>query len=118
MPGVIMFISPYEFVAHSVHGKKKSRLVRNWVKLLPNPYDMSIHRPGSRKVLIPPNLVEQSLAAQCFPGVTQEMLQQLKFLAGKLHRVTATRYLVAPQIHVHITKCVAVLLFRECLCPA
>jgi len=62
-----MFISSYEFVPHSMHGKKKSRLVRNWLKLLPNPYDMSIHRPGRREVLIPPNLVEQSLAAQRLP---------------------------------------------------
>src|SRR6266436_6705939 len=45
------------------------------------------------------------------------MLQQLKFLAGELHRLTATQNLVAAQVDVDIAEGIAVLLFRERLCP-
>src|ERR1700731_816430 len=116
--GVIMFISSYEFVAHSVNGQKKSRLLWNRFEFLANPNDMSIDCPSCREVLVPPNLVEQPLAAQRLPGVTQKMFQELKFLIGKLHRVTATHYLVAAQIHVHIAKGIAVLLLRKRLSPS
>src|ERR1700756_1850012 len=106
-----MFISSYEFVAHPVHGQKKSWLLRNGLEFLPNSHDMSIHCSSGREVFIPPDLVEQPLAAQSLPGVAKKMLQQLKFLARKLHRVSAARHLVAAQIHVHITKGIPVLLF-------
>src|ERR1700747_2547638 len=68
--GVIMFISSYKFVSHSMHGQKKTRLLRNGFEFLANPDDMSIHRPGCRKVLVSPDLVEQAIAAQRLPGVT------------------------------------------------
>src|ERR1700675_93168 len=115
--GVIMFISSYEFVAYSVHGQKKSRLLWNWLEFLANPDDMSIHCPGCREVLVSPNLVEQPLAAQRLSRVTQKMFQELKFLTGKLHPVTATQHLVAAQIHIHVTEGIGVLLLRERLCP-
>src|SRR6266481_9765212 len=68
--GVIMFISSYEFVAYSVHSQKKPGLLRNWFEFLPDPHDMSIHRPSSREILVTPNFVKQPLAAQRLPGVT------------------------------------------------
>src|ERR1700736_3962458 len=46
------------------------------------------------------------------------MLQQLKFLAGKLHWLTPTQDLVAAQVHVDIAEGIAVLLFRDRLCPS
>src|SRR5229473_3799340 len=79
--GVIMFISSYEFVAHSVHCQKETGLLRNWFEFLANPYNMSVHSPSRWKVLVTPDLVEQPVAAQRLPRMTQKMLQQLKFLA-------------------------------------
>src|ERR1700722_12439870 len=46
------------------------------------------------------------------------MFQQLKLLARKLHWHTATQDLVAAQVHVDIAEAIAVLLFRERLCPS
>src|SRR5258708_20333246 len=43
------------------------------------------------------------------------MLQQLKFLARKLHRLTTTQDLVATEVHLDIGEGIAVLLFREFL---
>src|SRR6266478_7551903 len=68
--GVIMFISSYEFVAHSVHCQHKTRLLRNRFAFLENPYDMSIHSARRRKILVAPDLVEQPVAAQGLPGMT------------------------------------------------
>src|SRR6267142_5011348 len=45
------------------------------------------------------------------------MLQQLKLLARKLHWLTTTQDLVATEVHLDIGEGIAVLLFRECLCP-
>src|SRR6266481_380576 len=67
---VIMFISSYEFVAHSVHRQKKTRLLRNRFEFLANPYNMSVYRTRRRKVLVTPDLVEQPVATQGFPGMT------------------------------------------------
>ena len=67
---VIMFISSYEFVAHSVHGQKETGLLRNRFEFLANPYNMSIHSPGRWKVLVTPDLVEQAFAAQGLPRMT------------------------------------------------
>src|SRR3984957_10972357 len=66
--GVIMFISSYQLVTHPLHAQEKYRLLWDWLKFLPNPHDMSIHRPCGWEVFISPNLVEQPLAAQRFPG--------------------------------------------------
>src|SRR5258708_36388990 len=46
------------------------------------------------------------------------MLQQLKFLARKLHRLATTQDLVATEVHLDIGEGIAVLLFRECLRPS
>src|SRR4029077_2786914 len=108
--------SSHELVAHSMHGQKKTGLLRNRLQLLSNAHDMSIYRAGGRKILITPNLVKQPLATERFSGVTKEMFEQIKFLTGKLHRVAATSHLVTPQIHFDITKGVAFLIFGECLC--
>src|SRR5215467_3581939 len=96
---MIMFpsFSSHELVPHSMHGQKKTRLLRNRLQLLSNAHDMSIHRTGGRKILITPNLVEQPLAAQGLAGVTKKMLEEVKFFAGELHRVAATPHLVAAQ---------------------
>src|SRR5712691_5556050 len=115
---VIIFVSPYEFVAHSMHRQKKTWLLRNRFEFLANPHNMSIHRTRRRKILVAPDLVEQPVAAQRLPGMTQKMLQQLKLLTRKLHRLATTQDLVAAQVHVDITEGIAVLLFRECLCPS
>jgi hypothetical protein len=62
-----MFISSYEFVAHPVHRQKKTGLLRNRFELLANPYNMSIHSPSRRKVLVAPDLVEKPVAAKGLP---------------------------------------------------
>src|SRR2546425_1251091 len=115
---VIMFISSYEFVAHSMHRQKKTGLLRNRFEFLANPHNVSVHGARRRKILITPDLVEQPVTAQRLPGMTQKMLQQLKLLTRKLHRLAATQDLVAAQVHVDIAEGIAVLLFRECLCPS
>jgi len=69
-----MFISSYEFVAHSVHREKKTGLLRNLFEFLANPYNVSVHCPGRWKVLITPDLVEQPVSAQGLPLMTQKML--------------------------------------------
>src|SRR5260370_36883762 len=43
------------------------------------------------------------------------MLQQLKFLARKLHSLPTTQDLVATEVPLDIGEGIAVLLFRECL---
>src|SRR5260370_8170520 len=115
---VIMFISSYEFVAHAMHRQKETWLLRNRFEFLANAHNMSVHGARRRKILITPDLVEQPVTAQRLPGMTQKMLQQLKLLARKLHRLATTQDLVAAQVHVDITEGIAVLLFRECLCPS
>src|SRR6266478_5603501 len=67
---VIMFISSYEFVAHSMHRQKETRLLRDRFEFLTNPYDVSIHSPSRWKVLVAPDLVEQPVAAQGLAGMT------------------------------------------------
>src|SRR6266481_5119227 len=114
---VIMFISSYEFVAHSMHRQKETGLLRNRFEFLANPHNVSVHGARRRKILITPDLVEQPVTAQRLPGMTQKMLQQLKLLTRKLHRLATTQDLVAAQVHVDIAEGIAVLLFRECLCP-
>src|SRR6266849_3031556 len=113
----IMLVSSYEFVADSMHRQKKTWLLRNWFEFLANPHNVSVHRARGRKILITPDLVEQPVAAHRLPGMTQKMLQQLKLLTRKLHRLTTTQDLVAAQVHVDIAEGIAVLLFRERLCP-
>src|SRR5450432_1608921 len=55
---VIMFISSYEFVTHSVHRQKITRLVRHWFEFLADSNDVRVHGPRRRKILITPNLIE------------------------------------------------------------
>src|SRR6266852_4643700 len=114
----IMLVSSYEFVADSMHRQKKTWLLRNWFEFLANPHNVSVHRARGRKILIAPDIVEQPVAAHRLPGMTQKMLQQLKLLTRKLHRLTTTQDLVAAQVHVDIAEGIAVLLFRERLCPS
>src|ERR1700756_5446262 len=115
---MIMFpsFSSHELVPHSMHGQKKTGLLRNRLQFLSNAHDMSIHRAGGRKILITPNLVEQPLAAQGLAGVTKKMLEEIKFFARELHRVAATPHLVTAQIHFDVAKGIPVLIFGECLC--
>src|SRR5262245_14178527 len=107
-----MFASPYEFVAHSMHGKKKTGLLRNRFKFLSNPYDVCIYSTCGRKILVAPDLIEQPVAAHRLSGVTQKMLQQFKLRARKFHRLAGTKDLVTAQIDLDITEAVAVLLLR------
>src|SRR5258708_18084216 len=57
--GMIMFpsSSSHELVAHSMHGQKETGLLRNWLQLLANAHDVSIHRPSRWKILVTPDLV-------------------------------------------------------------
>src|SRR5437667_6615965 len=79
---------------------------------------MSVYGASCWKVLVTPDLIEQPIAAQGLARMTQKMLQQLKFLARKLHRLTTAQDLVATQVHVDIAERIAILLFRKRLCAS
>src|SRR5215469_17119254 len=78
LAGAAMFASTYEFVAHSVHGQKKTGLLRDRFELLPNPYNVRVDGTGGGKVFVSPDLVEQPVAAHGLAGMTEKMLFQPK----------------------------------------
>src|ERR1700730_15385013 len=47
--------------------------------------------------------------------MTEEMLQKLKFFAGKLHRLTIAQHAITAQIYFYVPEGVAVLLFWQSL---
>src|SRR5258706_24347 len=71
----IMFVSPHEFVADSMHRQKKPGLLRNWFELLANPHDVTVHGARGRKIFQAPDFVGKAVAAHRLPGMTQKMFQ-------------------------------------------
>src|SRR6266550_1704393 len=98
-----------------MHGQDETRLLGLGLDFLAQANDVRIHRARSGKTLVAPYFLEQTIAAERFPGMTQKVLKQIEFLGGKIERLTAARYLATAQIHFDIPKGVTVLLFRNCM---
>src|SRR5580692_5752320 len=74
---------------------------------------MGVYCARGGKILVTPNLVEKTVTAERFSGMTKKVLKQLKLLARKLDAMAATQHLVTAQVDLNIAKRVAVLLFRQ-----
>src|SRR5438270_1275801 len=96
-----------------MHGQDETRLLGLGLDFLAQANDVRIHRARGGKTLVAPYFLEQTIAAESFPGMTEKVLQQIEFLGGKIKRLTAARYLATTQIHFDIPKGVTVLLFRN-----
>src|SRR5580658_7537760 len=114
----IMIVSSYEFVTYPVHRQKVTRLFGDGFEFLANANNMGIHGAGGRKILVAPDLVEKPVAAQCFSGVTEKVLEQLKLLPRELDALSPAHDLVAAQIDLDVAEDITVLLLRKCVCPS
>src|SRR5882724_2846504 len=104
-----------KFVPNAMHRQEIARLLGNRLKLLTNAHDVGIDCAGRRIVLVSPHLVQQAIAAQRLPGMTQKMLEEFKFLSGQLHRVAAAKNLIAPEVDLDVAKGIALHLLRQSL---
>src|SRR5438876_8160436 len=93
-----------KFVPNAMHCQEIARLLGNRLKLLTNAHDVGIDCAGRRIVLVSPDLVQQAIAAQRLPGMTQKMLEEFKFFSGQLHRVAAAKNLIAPEVDLDVAK--------------
>ena len=84
-----MIVSSNEFVTDSVNRQKVTRLLGNGFEFLANANNVGIHGASGGEVLVAPNFIEKPVAAERFSRMTEEMLEQLKLLAGKLYALSS-----------------------------
>ena len=83
------------------------------VRALPEVNNMSIDGSRRRKIFVTPDFVKKPVATERLSAVAQEVFKQVKLGARKLNPFAATYHLVAAQIHFHIAKGIAFLVFRK-----
>src|SRR5271166_2311581 len=108
-----VFDGPQSVVTDSVNGQKITRFLGNGFKLLTNADDMGIYRARGGEILVAPHFIEKAIAAQGFSGMTEEVLEQFKFLAREFYALPGPNNLIAAQIHFNVAKRIAVLFLRQ-----
>src|SRR4029077_9301318 len=91
-----------------MYSQEIARLIRTRLEFLPNAHDVRIHGASGRIVLVSPDLVQQTITAQRLPGMTEKMLEKVKFFSGQFHRIAAAKNLIAPEVDLDIAESVPV----------
>jgi hypothetical protein len=76
-----------------VHCENEARFF--WLRLdfLSQVDDMRVNRAGSRKSVIAPDFLKQTIAAEGFALMAKKVFQQLEFLGGKIKLFAGARNL-------------------------
>ena len=81
---------PDKSIPSSMHGEEELRLFRIGLELLPQPHQVRIHGARRRVVVVSPNVFQQTIAAERFAGMADEILQQLEFLGRNVNGLAMT----------------------------
>src|SRR5215212_7952768 len=71
-------------------------------ELLAQPGHVHVNRAGVAEILVPPGLLQQSLAREHHAGSTSENGQELEFLGPQLQSTRANVHLATVQIHAKV----------------
>src|SRR6185369_6849947 len=74
------------------------------LEFLAQSQDMRVHRPGRRKLIIAPDLVEQAIPRDHLSLVLHEIAQEIELLAGELDLATCLVDLAPAQAHSHVAE--------------
>ena len=72
-----------------MHGQDEARLLGLGLNFLPQADNVRIHCASCREPVVAPHFLEQTIAAQRFAGMAEEILQQLKLFRGKIKFLAA-----------------------------
>src|SRR3984893_12080605 len=72
------------------------------IQCLAHPPDVDVHRPRLDIHSVTPDCVEQLLAREDLPRVSQQMTQESKFRRTEMDRFAGARYPVRGEIHRYI----------------
>ena len=73
-----------EPIPGSVDGQKVLRLLRIGFELLAKAHQVRVYGTGGWVILVTPNLLQEAVAAQCFAGMADEILQQIELFGGDI----------------------------------
>src|ERR1043165_6834387 len=95
-----------KLIATAMNGKNETWFFGIWFELLSEMNDVRIDRARGRVILVSPHRIQQSIAAQCFNGMCDEVSQQSKLLRRKIDDVSIASYLVAANVDLDVAKLV------------
>src|SRR5215472_14044168 len=93
-----------KLVTCAVHGQNEAWLFRLGFDLLPQVNDVRVDGASGWKSVIPPDFLEQTIAAQGFTLVADQIFQQLEFLGRKLQRLARAPDLAIAKIYLNLSE--------------
>src|SRR6185369_8804816 len=93
-----------ETVTLAVRGEDVHGALGIALEFLAQSQDMRVHRPGRRKPIIAPDLVEQAIPRDHLALVLHEVAQEIELLPGELDLPTRLVDLTTPQAHPHVAE--------------
>src|SRR6202040_4449999 len=76
-----------EFITGTVDGKNEPRLLRIWFQLLPEMDDVRVDGACVWVVLVTPDCIEQTIAAERLSRIGDKVSQQREFFRGQIHNL-------------------------------
>src|SRR5215216_2065338 len=97
-------ISSDKLIATAVNGKNKTRFFGIRFELLSQMNDVRIDGARGRIILVSPNCIQQSIAAECLYGMRNEVGQQGKLLRREIDDVSFASHFVAANVHFDVAE--------------
>src|SRR5205807_6450779 len=91
-----------KLITTAVNGKNETRFLRIWFQLLPEMNDVRVNRAGVRIVLITPHRIQQTIAAERFRRVRDEVGKQRKFLRREFYSRAGAPHFIAANVNLDV----------------
>src|SRR5215472_4265718 len=111
--GLCFIVLSDEAVTGSVHRKKILRLFRIRLELLAQSHQMRVDGSSCGIVVIAPHFFQKTIAAERFPGMADEIFQQLELLRGNIDHLARLEHPTALQVHLNIGEGMPVQILRN-----
>src|SRR6266446_5071351 len=102
--GMSVLPSTYKLITTAVHSKYETRLLRIGFQLLPEVNNVCVHCARVWIILVTPDRVQQTIAAERFHGMSDEISQQCKLLCRKFDRQAGASHFIAADVHFDIAE--------------
>src|SRR6266516_382950 len=96
--------STYKLVTSAVYRENEAGFFWFRLDFLAQRDDVCINRASSRKAVIAPDILEQTIAAEGLSLMAKKVFEQLEFLGRKIQLFAGARDLATAQINFNVTK--------------
>ena len=96
-----------------MHGENETRLLWIHFQLLPKVNDVGINCARVGVIIISPHRIQQTISAECFRRMGDEVRQQGKLFCRKFDRLARARYFITADVDFDIAESINVRMRRQ-----